>query len=213
MSRTSRGDTDTRPVSPLLILDAEHSRCSATSSHVSLAASRSLRSSAASRRRRTVGLRLSPICDPPSVWQVRPRGPEWPANSLAVLFAVVTCETHIANFFMHVAGELSSRHAGKRSPLYAVDQLLEVIIHDNGGPTGPGDHRAAAGLSRGARGRADQARPLREAAGAGGPRPEPACGESGCEHACREHLRRVWPRRRVVVLVVVGGADSGGRRR
>src|SRR5580698_9656822 len=56
MSRTSRGDTETRPVSTRLILDAEHSSRSATSSHVSLADSRSRRSSSASRRRRTVGL-------------------------------------------------------------------------------------------------------------------------------------------------------------
>ena len=38
MSRTSLGDTDTRPVSIRLILDMEHSRCSATSSQVSRAA-------------------------------------------------------------------------------------------------------------------------------------------------------------------------------
>src|ERR1700742_1372831 len=56
MSRTSRGETETRPVSTRLVLGAEHSRRSATSSHGSWADPRSRRSSSASRRRRTVGL-------------------------------------------------------------------------------------------------------------------------------------------------------------
>src|ERR1022692_1297883 len=65
MSRTSRGDTETRPVSIRLILEVEHSRCSATSSQVSRAASRSLRNSSASRRRRTVGLCSAAMCPLP----------------------------------------------------------------------------------------------------------------------------------------------------
>src|SRR6266540_7535305 len=56
MSRTSRGVTPTWPVSMRLILDAEHSSFSPTSSMVSWAASRSRRSSLSSLRRRTVGL-------------------------------------------------------------------------------------------------------------------------------------------------------------
>src|SRR5215469_15866909 len=55
-SRTSRGETVTRAVSIRLILDAEHSSSSATSSQVSFAASRSRLSSKARRRRRTVGV-------------------------------------------------------------------------------------------------------------------------------------------------------------
>src|ERR1019366_1593031 len=59
-----------------LILEVEHSRCSATSSHVSRAASRSLRNSSASRRRRTVGLCSAAMCPLPSAAtsDVRPGG-------------------------------------------------------------------------------------------------------------------------------------------
>src|SRR5215469_12878104 len=52
-SRTSRGATDTLPVSMRLIFDAEHSIRAATCSHVKPAASRRRRSSWARRRRQT----------------------------------------------------------------------------------------------------------------------------------------------------------------
>src|SRR5580704_5862266 len=102
MSRTSRGDTDTRPVSTRLILDAEHSSRSATSSQVSFAASRSLRSSSASLRRLTVGLCALAIHSPPACGLAVKVSLAGPGASRPVRCRLLV-QKRRANFAMHVA--------------------------------------------------------------------------------------------------------------
>src|SRR5580698_5991730 len=115
MSRTSRGETETRPVSTRLILDAEHSSRSATSSHVSLADSRSRRSSSASRRRRTVGLWALATDPPPRSAQpvtVQCDGVRPPRPVRGHSLQGVTILRWRANSHMHVASVVWHGHAG-----------------------------------------------------------------------------------------------------